>query len=244
MTIPESVTTIGRHAFFTNSVTCGRSNMLQNVFYQGTGDVSTEQVFSTEFNPPGSKVLLVCVPPEYPNGPFCSIDITQSRMSLMCQQYESKFNLCDKGAMRNGELISEKRKETRAWEEQSDGCMDYVCVAEGNYTSWSACNSSEESTRICYEHECVNDTSMLDERVSVVIQVDPGCSRMNVTDFIDLLTETLPDVDPDTLSVAYEMDEQGVIIQVIIFAEDEETAEKIANAINSRQCEDFNSRRK
>ena len=230
VTIPESVERIGKRAFFVrDSFYCSKRDGLTSAFYQGTRTISTQEVFNSDY------IKLVCVPEDYKVTTFCQFDVTQSRTNPTCQEYNRMFNNCTKGAFRNGNVTTEKWKGTRDWERNSNGCMVYACDADVGNVSWSGCNSTEESTRVCLEGECREGTILPDKKIIVVVDLDDGLESgsMNATEIIRVLIDALETEIDDDLLVGWESDERGFVIRVYLYVDKKETAETIATGVDA-----------
>jgi len=218
--IPDSVTSIGDDAF-------SYCNELNSVFYLGSKLVSSPEVFFES-----NELHSVCVPPDYPSDFFCDVDVNSE--SSLCKDFRSMFNHCYEASFVNGEFKPEKRENATRWEQQTNGCVEFQCINDIGGLSWSLCNDTNESTRVCVNDQCVEERNIPQDRIwTVVIDVnETNLEDVNI-EVITTATSELSGVYEGDIIVGVECDEQGFVFRVVVYVNDEEKASKIKVAVES-----------
>ena len=218
--IPESVTLIGNMAF-------SGCKQLSSVFLIGSQEISGD-CFSQCVN-----LTQICVPPDYKSS-TCGGKNTTSDLPD-CQHFQSMFSHCFNPVYdsESGMLIEEKSKNASEWENQSNGCIKYACDNTSGKLSWSLCNSSETSHKLCMNDECNDKDALMDGKITIEIDIEATeTDEVNIYD-IERQIELLSGIDGREFTIALEADEHGKIIRVIIFIDDAEKATRIAEALDS-----------
>jgi len=156
----------------------------------------------------------------------CKYDLKSGYDELVKQD-----NNCYVVSCEGNEWIVQKRQNATEWENQSNnGCIEYKCDNDtGPITIM--CNNSNE--KICVNDVCVENKA-LEEKVSVVIEMDEGVnlSEMNTVDELERI-KALTEKGGEEVKIGYEINEQGYIIRIIIYVDDETTAQSIATTVES-----------
>ena len=207
--IPDSVTSIGKSAF-----NCS----LSTVFYEGTHDLLSEDVFNV------SAVDTVCVPQDYNSSTFCGIDVTSD--NDRCQEFQSMFSYCSKPVYIDGGFILQDRYETG-----EDGCVMNQCNDEIEaILTWSLCNRTNDEERICLEEECINNEETIDKKISIRIKLE---RVMEVKEIVEqtvsiddelrrIMQEECGIEDEEEMMIGWQTDEGGRINEFVIYVDDEE----------------------
>jgi len=221
--IPETVTSIANHSFW-------RCTSLRAVYYEGSTIMTTNYAFSS------CSVSSVCVPPSYPSDSFCELKVTPKVPT--CSTFRSLFNSCYKGYHTENGFVQEKKKSAIDWESQTNGCVEYKCVNDTGDVSWSLCNSSHAVVRLCLNDQCIEQRRK--KGASVVFDVDKHKpATLNISSIVYTLAN-LTGLDEDTISVGYQLDDEGYIVSVIVYAEDDHDIDVIVEAVDSAEKEGEN----
>jgi len=215
LTIPDSVVSIDDSAF------CYCSNLL-SVFYQGSTTISTN-IFS------GSNALTtVCVSPDYKDKSFGGVDVTTS---TSCNTFQSKFNHCYAGIFINGEFEETLRKNASDLENQQSECFEYHCDNETGAIMWSKCNSTVNNARICVDDRCTTeDDTPDDKKFAVELKItNMTIEELNITAFAEALSN-ISGIPPDAITLGVEVGDDGYVISVWAYFDDEESANNLAEA--------------
>jgi len=216
VSIPSSVKSIANYSFY-------HCTSLKAAFYDGTTAMSTEYAFAY------SNSVNVCVPPGYESSTFCGKSI--SFTVEPCKTFRGMFNRCFRGALINGRLIELKRLNATIWEAKTNGCVQYQCDRASGALSWSLCNSSKKRSKMCLKGMCSDFRQVKGWSVVIGIHELPP-DDVNISVIADALSEmTGLNVDPD--SIGFEAAENGLVFNVFVNLDDEETAERIAEAVNN-----------
>jgi len=232
LVIPGSIKSIGHGAF--------QSSFMKYLYYQGTStELSSADVFT---NP--NALPVVCVPPDYTSTYFLKAYVTRSVSE--CQSFEKLFNHCYQGTFIDGYMRQQLRKNATDYEDLTNGCMEYHCSNQSGRVSWSLCNSTENVSNICIRGQCVSDAmprTPNGKKWSVVLllvsdEVKPD--DVNITD-IALITSNMSGVDVNDIVIGVEVDDEGYVISVVVYVDDEEMANSIAYAVQEmdkgEQCQ-------
>jgi len=218
--IPKSVTSIGSVAF-------GYCETLNTVFYLGSKPISLTGVFTGSY-----AISAVCVPPDYPSDTFCEKGVNSEARA--CKEFRELFNRCYEASFVNGEFKPEKRENATMWEQQTNGCVAFQCINDIGGLTWSMCNGTNESTQVCVNGQCVEERNIPQDRIwTVVIDVnETNLEDVNI-EVITTATSELSGVNANDIIVGVECDEQGFVIRVVVYVNDEEKASKIKIAVES-----------
>jgi len=220
--IPESVSSIGTDAF-------SECISLESVFYQGSNFISNS-IFSDDLD-----LKDICVSPDY-NYNYNSFGGRDITPNMNCFNFQSMFSKCYMGAYVDNEIIAVKRKEFIDFEKQSTGCIEFTCNDETGLTPRYLCKSTETKTLMCMNDQCVedkSDESLMHDKVRIEIEIEKGWKATDITSkYYESLRIKLG-IEKGSVSMAYECGEQGNVLRIILFANEEEEANEIATKIKS-----------
>jgi len=218
--IPERVASIGSQAF-------KNCENLKTVFYEGSTVTWGSDVFY------GTTLLKVCVSPDYGFTNFSEMVITPHDNDDECKSFYNYFNSCFKGTYKDGRVLQEKRRSTKEWEGQASECAEYICYNDSGFVAWSKCNSTDTLTRICEIGKCVEKGDSTPSKTSIEVRLIDAVniSSINIVELLETLSN-LSGVDTEELSIGWETDEDGDVISIIFYIEDEEKARAIARKID------------
>ena len=201
---------------------------LKRVTYLGNKDPGV-YIGKDSFN--GCKSLcFVCVPPEYESNAFCGrIDFLKSSSCLQLHNDEHK---CFKIVCNGTNLTIAKRENVISWERQTNECIDYYCDNETGLIARNKCNSD---TSLCSNGKCVDKTSVSNDKWAVTIEFNVEVS-VSVDEVIDVIsTET--GINLDDVVISTEFDDNGYITRIVVYINDKETADEIAEKVDSSSHE-------
>jgi len=219
--IPNSVTSIGGRAF-------ADCDSLIRVIYHGTsGPSSGEGVFNGMLPPD------ICVPVTYnQDTSFCekSISFNSGNYSHESDNPCYSFFVCCNGTSNYG--YYQRSVNASDWESKSNDCNKYYC-ADNTTKTWSKCSNSNGVVRTCNNNgQCEEYIEVNDKGRAVQIEVDNfDLSSFNETDFI-LTLQNSTKVGSDKISVSIDTNEEGRIMRIIIFVDEDVNAQEILNVIN------------
>jgi len=221
--IPEGLTSLGYKAF------CNTPDL--SLIYQGSDPITgcSEDSFCQD------NIISFCVPSTYPiSKPSCGGRL-KPILYESCFEHLNVSNHCFEGMLENNAIIQRKKPNATAWENRTNGCFKYQCHNESGGLVWSTCNSTDKTSFVCVNNECLEEGA--NEGWSVIVDV----SELNVTDFSS--DETLDElsrhtgIDVNDMSIGTETDGNGVILRLIVYVEDEETATIVTNKVNEMALE-------
>ena len=131
---------------------------------------------------------------------------------------------CFKGAVTP--VLSKNAPE---WEGRTDACVEYKCDDESKRDIMiSACVEKNGQRQMCINDMC----KPVDSSLSVYINVDDG---MNAADFTsDELAETIrKSTGIDVNTVGIELGDDGKVVRVIVFVDNEQSARMIVDVMNN-----------
>jgi len=201
------------------------------LFYQGA---------NSSFNFGFFGAASVCVPPGYNADTFGNQSVTSD--APICKSFRSMFDNCSKGSYVNGQVVKERRRVAREWEDQTNGCVEYRCDNETGLVSWSNCNSTSETTWICVNEQCIEKNQKTSNEVAIEIELEEGVSidEVNTTSIADVLSTRLG-IDANKLTIGWTNDDERNILSVIIYVKNDDIAQVIYDALDkierSGQCE-------
>ena len=116
-------------------------------------------------------------------------------------------------------------------EEQADGTWKWVYAATEEKQE---CHDDECMTRYCDEnHGCVNNESLCVQTVVVLgFSAEFNLQTFNKTELLETIS-TQCGVSVEVLTIGFETDEDGNIIRVLVYVDEEETAIIIADKLNA-----------
>jgi len=248
VSIPSSVTSIGQSTFedctsltsviIPSSVTFihfdafKRCSSLIYVIYQGTNEPDG---YSSCFDYCDA-LELVCVPADYTSSSFAGLHSICKSSS--CEELASNINNYCFEIVVDGDNIGilQKRSNATAWESQTNGCIHYYCDNESGGVSWSMCNSTDDTSRICVENECKDNTlnyvPINDGEWTVEIIVDGiDTNDVNINEIIET-TSAMCGVDKNKLKIGLEFDDHGRVTRIYVIVDDKNTADVISQTVN------------
>jgi len=215
--IGESITSIGGNAFYEDP-------KLKTILYQGSAVISND--LFEDFD--GT----VCVPPYYDSNKFGGVEVDTS--STLCTNFQEAFDHCHVAQPEdeNWEQFTRKwKKNATEWELKGNDCVDYVCHDEKGYLSWIDCNSTDTTTKMCIEKQCV-DVELNETHYYVQVEFKDGLAveHINTEDIRETLYVEYS-FETDNVEIAWEGNKQGDAIRMIFEVPDEVAAETSRNAL-------------
>ena len=219
VTIPDSVTFIAADAF-------DRCKELSSIFYYGNNTFTTNPFSKC------TSLKNVCVPPDYNNTEIGGITVTSDTDT--CKSFQQLDNHCYYSEYNdNGSFIMRKRNKAIEWEKQSNECIERRCINETGFVSWSMCNSTNETNRVCVNNEqCVEKKNVKKPYIEVDVDDSLKILDVNLTTTTDTIS-LLCNVSSSGITVGYESDDDGNIIRIIIYVDDEDTANIVADILDN-----------
>jgi len=234
--IPSSVTSIGNSAFKgcnslryvtfqssvggLNSAFTGCNNLIA-INYLGDSDpgVESDPFISLE------SLELLCVPSNYSNNTlFTRNDIFRTDS---CVDIFNQINECYGVVLAaNGTSVLGLRNNVSVIEEERKKCVNTTCR---NATA-KALQCMGGKKQICDSDVCI-DCEQCDERKWTVVIETSGVNESSTQIVKDISDAT--DVDPNKISIKVETDDNGQIVNIIVFVSDKKDADKIQKAANA-----------
>jgi len=199
------------------------------VFYEGCHDFSKLSLVFYSC----TSLRIICVSPDYNSSIFCGRNVTSS--SDICIQFRSMFNHCYKGSCVDGRLVAQKRRNATEMEGKK-GCGRYHC---DNVTGLivSYCNSEEGL--ICYDDTCMDVLSInYSKYVEILLLKGLNLTTIDASKELELLCSLL-EIQCDSINIGYVLDENGFVVRILIFVDDENTAKVISIALNKCSKDPF-----
>ena len=127
------------------------------------------------------------------------------------------------------EWVLMKRDNATKWENQTNECIHYECDNSSGFIWWSMCNSSDNINRTCVNGQCIDGKVVEDRKWRVEISIEEiKAIDINITNIIDDIAN-LTGIAKEELTVGIEIDDNGHVISIIVYIEDEETANIVAD---------------
>jgi len=215
--IPSSVTSVEDDAF------SYMANLVY-VIYKGTSDPG-----NWSFGRPFymcTNLEFICVPSNYDSSEFCGR--TAITKSDKCEELAANINHCF--TVRTNEDVV-KRANATAWEDQSDGCFQFICLNDTGRHSWSLCNSTDGGNQICSENQCrdIDVSELSDSGYSVDMMLDPLLiNELNKSRDMRVLCNASGTDNQGEVRVSTQADFDGLLIRCIITFDDETSANNLA----------------
>jgi len=163
----------------------------------------------------------------------CEYPGKEQQEELVAQNNQCYDVVCDEDSHR---WVFQKNTNATEWEKRMNGCFEYKCDNVTGLFHNNICETSDNSV-----HECVNDTCIVkappsDKDWSVEIELQEGVTvnDMNVTDVLETIRLQCG-IDTASVTVAWESDEKGNIIRIILYLEDEDEANKLSVSVNKME---------
>ena len=86
---------------------------------------------------------------------------------------------------------------------------------------------------ICTHHLCISEGALSSDKVSVVIELEDrvGVEELRMTELLVMIS-TICQIDPSVMTIGWQNDELSGGIRVVVYVNDEGTANVIANAVS------------
>jgi len=211
--IPEDMGIIGTGSFASCS-------SLEYVFFQGSVQPTCSNTF-------GGSVKNMCTSPKYHLATFCGASVTDSDF---CETFQRKFTSCSEGSFLNNQIVVQRRKIAKVWEDYSDDCINFFCDDLEGLLWKGKCSNFSDDTVMCSKGKCVERIE--DKKWSVEIEFDYFVPIYDV--YIVLLKDTavLTGVSVDEMTIKMEYNSYGFVSRIAFFVEDEETANTLIRDID------------
>ena len=244
--IPDSVTSILSYAF--SSCNSMKSVLIQStavsirdnafswckslttVSYHGSSNPGTSNAFSG-----CNSLSVICVSEAYNSLSFCGKTITCKSSS--CQ---TVFSQCYDSGVNGTQCILRKKEDVIEWENQTNGCIKFLCDdGTGELFTSSQCNNDKE---VCVNDKCIaedddEDSEMADKKWVVEIKMNESDSFSMTSEEIVSDISKKSGVDADDITIGVEYDENGKIVRVIVYVNDESKADKVVATVKCGQSE-------
>jgi len=208
---------------------------IKTVFYQGARAVDNNILTGCD------NIINVCVPPEYPADSKTFGGKATTNYNDICLAYRSLFNKCYKGDYVKGDLLCEHRRSAIEWEQKTTGCVVYKCYNNSGFMEFDVCKSDTVEL-VCLKDKCIiNNTGGKEWSVVIDFQDAVDASQMNSSQIRKILAEYLK-ISDEGVSIGWETDDNGYIIRVIIYVDDEKTAKMVKSTLDELQngCDEKN----
>ena len=98
------------------------------------------------------------------------------------------------------------------------------------------CNNTDEVSRICINEECLENKEVNDNDNNPVVEIELNIGLnvnvMNTNEILHQIAEVSGIGDISGVTIGWATNEEGLIIRVIVYVENEEVAKVIAKAVN------------
>ena len=138
-------------------------------------------------------------------------------------------NQCYEVICEGNEWTMKKRRDETQWESQSNECILYECQNDSGFVTSSGCKNSD---LVCVDNHCVENETLTDNRVSVEIELKEriGAIEMNTSEIQQFLS-TECQVDVNDVVIGYVTDEEGYIVRIIVYVNNQAVANVIASTV-------------
>ena len=119
------------------------------------------------------------------------------------------------------------------WENQTNGCWEYLCDNEtGSLSQKNLCTSEGDSPMFCInDTKCVDEKEVPNKEWIVEVEVNVTESILFTSEDIILILCDLTDIDNNDLTIVTEYDEDGIIVRFIVYVNDKSTADVIKSVV-------------
>ena len=217
--IPSSVDTIGDYIF-------SKCSSLEFVSYQGSYDIGASSSYVFE---DCSALSLICVPNSYSSTTFCGEPF--SCRSVSCGALQQQINDCFEVVNDEGQCIIQEKADVKAWEDRTNGCMQYQCVNESGKISWKTCKGSADSLMTCVDGECVDEYNMTDKKWAVDIVIPSTDPSLVSADDIALEVSRISNINVSEITIGIDYDDEGYVVRVIVYVTDKSSADVIVTSL-------------
>ena len=175
----------------------------------------------------------ICVPSGYSGDSFCEIEISGKNDHISQEAISAIEDFCHEAVCGGTELVAKKRYNVTEWEDRTNDCAEYHCLCEEERCiTWSLCNSSKDTKKMCLDKKCIpSDEVMMEECFIVDVQFNDISTLFEVTNMTSTVVEK-NDIEIDTSKVGIERDEKGRVVRVVVFLDDRGNAYDIADTMN------------
>jgi len=156
----------------------------------------------------------------------CDKNIFEDRTHMPCSPESCHICTCN--------TSTGQYEYSKAWYNQTNECIQYGCDNDGGLLSWSICTSSNDITRICLNGvKCIVNKTIPNNNVYIEIETNYGyqLNDFNASVLLEEIEEKFG-IESDEIIIGYETNEEGYIVHIILYVEDEETANIIITAFN------------
>ena len=133
--------------------------------------------------------------------------------------------------LKSGDIVTIEKREAIEWEDRSNACVECLCSEERGLYMETVCLSTEAKRFMCGNDGCL-DLRILGWAVEINVEGMKAVDFTSVEIAQELKALTGVDVDP-TNKIGMELGEEGSVVRVIVFLDDEKTSQKIADAVNA-----------
>lgn len=137
------------------------------------------------------------------------------------------YSLCDELVCSNNVTLK-NRSTTILWKNQSNDCTDYFCHEDTGLGWKSLCSN----TQTCEDGMCKDNT----QKWQVIIELDDAQVVMEDEIITTISEET--GIDRDKLKIYVEVNSEGKPVSIIVFVDDEDSAERIREKVE--KCSGIN----
>jgi len=243
ITLPPSITYIDSYAF----ATCGDLTSITipaNVKYFGErvfddcvglssmtflGSVAPQCLEDSLFT---EKIKHFCIPVDYDSSSLCNLNISFNKTAF--EYLLEQNNNCFEAIMCNdGNATVLMRENATEWENQISECFDYQCSNETGRVATDLCKETK-GPHICMNGKCV-DEEILNQNNVFAVEIFVEGKTSTELDMKKILqsVSNVSGIEIDHLQVGVEIDEQGQVIRILVLLEDEQSAQIVADSINS-----------
>ena len=130
-----------------------------------------------------------------------------------------------------GNITIQKRANATEWENQQNGCIKYICDNMTGPVIESKCEENET----CINNKCSGPIeSELEIKIDIV-DSNVTLLDVNMTELTNSLSE-LSGVDIDNMKIGIKTDASGIIVSIIVYANNKDTADTIAKSLTDLDC--------
>jgi len=220
--LPSTITRIDNYAF-------GYVDRIYSLIFLGPSTISCGYGVFTF-----SMVYRVCTQSSFILNNVCgkSVSATNASSELINELTDQCHMAVCGGSMG---LVQREYDYVTEWKEKTDNFVEYSCDDTAGLVHRSLCNSSENVTMMCYNDSCTEKAPYMGERWAVEVDTEFG-DMINVS-FSTIAYEAGV---VNTTNVGIEMDAEGNVVRIILFADSKSEAEnvkdKVDRIINYESC--------
>jgi len=217
ITIPASVEKIAVNAFYETPV--------KSVSYLGNHSMGNDCFYNCR------KLDRVCVSAKYPSRYFCTITAWSTSDCELLDTLDSKCYHV-KSFISNHSWIVQKDDEAIAWENATDGCVEYKCDNSTGFSSSTLCNNDFGASSFCMvDRQCFTNI-YIGKRYIVSMDVQGASIPSESSVEIINRTAKLTNLNPLMWMLGKGMNSKGVINHLYIFVDKKTTADNIKYAVD------------